>query len=99
MTFWRRRRCDVKYLERDVVMFRGAQWPSATIPGDTLWVWRRSIRLIVEQAEAVGDQKLMDESQRLQKMINHTFDDYNDVCKRRGLGGFLDPDGEGMKSI
>jgi hypothetical protein len=40
------------------------------------------------------DRELLAESHRQQSMINHTFDDYNAVCKTHQLGGFSQPDAE-----
>jgi hypothetical protein len=63
MAFWCR--SGVRHLARGVVRFRGRGWPSATIAGDALWVWRRAIGLINERAESIGDPELIDESRRL----------------------------------
>ena len=95
MAFWCRG--EVTHLERGVVKIRGRRFPSATLAGDALWVWRRAVRLIQERAEKVGDAELINESRRLRRTIDAVFDEYNDVCKRRGLGGFDEPEGEGVR--
>jgi hypothetical protein len=76
------------------VQFKGAAYPSAAIHGDALWIWRHLAHKIAVRADAVNDQELIAESRRLQTMINHAFDTYNDVCKRHQLGGFNEPDAE-----
>ena len=85
---------DVKRIDHEVVQFNGQAHPSATIHGDTLWVWRHLIHKITARAVLLSDRELLAEARRLQTMINHTFDEYNDICKRHGLGGFDKPDAE-----
>jgi hypothetical protein len=85
---------DVKLIENEVVQFKGAAYPSATVHGDTLWVWRHLAHKIVARASAMHDPELLAESHRLQSMINHAFDEYNEICKKHQLGGFNQPDAE-----
>jgi hypothetical protein len=85
---------DVKLIDNEVVQFNGRAYPSATVHGDTLWVWRHLIHKITARAAVLNDRELTAESRRLQSMINHTFDDYNAVCKQHQLGGFNEPDAE-----
>jgi len=83
---------DVRLIEDQVVQFKSRAYPAATIQGDTLWVWRHLIHKIVSRAAALDDPELLAESHRLQGMINHTFDAYNQVCRKHGAGGFEQPD-------
>jgi len=85
---------DVKIIDNEVVQFNGRAYPSATIHGDTLWVWRHLAHKIAARAAVLKDRELLAESHRLQSMINHAFDDYNAVCKKHHLGGFNQPDAE-----
>ena len=86
------RRPDVRYLDNNVVHFKGRPFPDATLPGDALWMWRFRINRVVKRARELGDEEIINESVALQQMILYSFDRYNEVCKRFGMGGWASPD-------
>ena len=53
---------DVRLIDNEVVQFNGRAYPSATIHGDTLWIWRHLIHKISARAETLKDRELLAES-------------------------------------
>ncbi len=82
----------VRYLDLDVVHFKGRPFPEATVPGDELWMMRWRVNRLVHRAKTLGDAAMMSDAVGLQQQINAVFEKYNSVCKRFGMGGWDAPD-------